>query len=137
MINAIDWSRKLEEIFRDNYQRDPGISWQYFGSSTGFLRQVGSELKNSELNLLSPQYPAMTWPALKDDPDMFDSRLRDWYIKSATTPKVDLTLEEKRKSMRHFMRHFMGMRHFMRHLVELILAEILQADRLSPCRAIG
>ena len=46
-------------------------------------------------------------------------------------------LEEKRKSMRHFMgmRHFMC--HFMRHLVELILAEILQADRLSPCRAIG
>ena len=34
------------------------------------------------------QYPAMTWPALKDDPDMFDSRLRDWYVKSATTPKV-------------------------------------------------
>ena len=27
-------------------------------------------------------------------------------------------LEEKRKSMRHFMRHFMGMRHFMRHLVK-------------------
>ena len=24
----------------------------------------------------------------------------------------------KRKSMRHFMRHFMGMRHFMRHLVK-------------------
>ena len=27
-------------------------------------------------------------------------------------------IEEKRKSMRHFMRNFMGMRHFMRHLVK-------------------
>ena len=45
VINSIDWSRKLDEIFKDNYERDPSLSWQYFGSSTGFLRQ----------------YPAMKW----------------------------------------------------------------------------
>merc|ERR550532_1490251 len=83
VINAIDWSRKLEDTFKDNYQRDPGISWQYFGSSTGFLRQ----------------YPAMTWPALKDDPDMFDSRQRDWYINSATTPKEIVILLDTSGSM--------------------------------------
>ena len=45
VINAIDWTRKLDDTFKDNYERDPSLSWQYFGSSTGFLRQ----------------YPAMKW----------------------------------------------------------------------------
>ena len=72
VINAIDWSRKLDDTFKDNYQRDPSLSWQYFGSSTGFLRQ----------------YPAMKWLMYEDDPDMYDARMRDWYIKSAASPKV-------------------------------------------------
>ena len=72
VINAIDWSRKLDEIFKDNYERDPSLSWQYFGSSTGFLRQ----------------YPAMKWLTEEDDPDMYDARMRDWYIKAAASPKV-------------------------------------------------
>ena len=40
VINAVDWSGKLENTFKDNFERDPSLSWQFFGSSTGFLRQV-------------------------------------------------------------------------------------------------
>ena len=72
VINAIDWTRKLDDTFKDNYERDPSLSWQYFGSSTGFLRQ----------------YPAMKWLTQEDDPDMYDARMRDWYIKAAASPKV-------------------------------------------------
>ena len=36
-----------------------------------------------------PQYPAMKWLMYEDDPDMYDARMRDWYIKSAASPKVE------------------------------------------------
>lgn len=39
VISGIIWSEKLDETFRDNYKSDPTLSWQYFGSSTGFMRQ--------------------------------------------------------------------------------------------------
>jgi voltage-dependent calcium channel alpha-2/delta-3 len=71
VVNAIKWSKMLDDIFKDNYKRDPSLSWQYFGSSTGFMRQ----------------YPAMKWRTDEHDPDLYDARMRDWYIKSAASPK--------------------------------------------------
>ena len=72
VTNAIDWSRKLDDTFIDNYAGDASLSWQYFGSSTGFLRQ----------------YPAAKWPKLLDKLDIYDPRVQDWYTKSAASPKV-------------------------------------------------
>ena len=84
VINAIDWSRKLDETFKDNYEKDPSLSWQYFGSSTGFLRQ----------------YPAMKWlEDSEEDPDMYDARMRDWYIKAAASPKDIVILLDTSGSM--------------------------------------
>ena len=71
VVNAIKWSTGLDRVFVDNYNRDPSLSWQYFGSSTGFMRQ----------------YPAIKWMTSEHDPDLYDSRMRDWYIKAAASPK--------------------------------------------------
>ena len=45
VINAIKWSRGLDRVFIDNYNRDPTLSWQYFGSSAGFMRQYPGKQK--------------------------------------------------------------------------------------------
>lgn len=34
----IQWSEKLDKTFINNYNSDPTLSWQFFGSSKGFLR---------------------------------------------------------------------------------------------------
>lgn len=31
-------SEALNDVFIDNFQKDPTLTWQYFGSSTGFFR---------------------------------------------------------------------------------------------------
>lgn len=31
-------SEALNPVFVENFQRDPTLTWQYFGSSTGFFR---------------------------------------------------------------------------------------------------
>ena len=39
LLEAISWSADLDTPFTNNYKHNPTLSWQYFGSSTGFLRQ--------------------------------------------------------------------------------------------------
>lgn len=39
VIKDIQWSQNLDRVFLDNYKIDPTLSWQFFGSSTGFMRQ--------------------------------------------------------------------------------------------------
>ncbi|XP_059614107.1 voltage-dependent calcium channel subunit alpha-2/delta-3 isoform X2 [Phlebotomus argentipes] len=81
VISAIEWSEKLDSIFRDNYNNDPTLSWQFFGSSTGFMRQ----------------FPASKW---QEDPvDLYDCRLRSWYIEAANSPKDIVILVDSSGSM--------------------------------------
>ncbi|XP_050525107.1 voltage-dependent calcium channel subunit alpha-2/delta-3 isoform X2 [Daktulosphaira vitifoliae] len=64
----LQWSEKLDEVFLSNYRADPSLSWQYFGSTAGFMRH----------------YPAKRWFS---KPSVFDTRLRPWYIQAATCSK--------------------------------------------------
>ncbi|GAB6031325.1 hypothetical protein CHUAL_009112 [Chamberlinius hualienensis] len=89
VLNAIRWSENINPIFQSNYHLDPSLSWQYFGSSTGFLRQ----------------FPAIEWPQGPQDTsgnrlvDTYDCRMRPWYIEAATHPKDIVILLDVSGSM--------------------------------------
>lgn len=68
---AIQWSAHLDPIFANNLERDPSISWQYFGSSAGFLRR----------------YPGAQWPPEGTKSNINDFRTEDWFIQAASSPK--------------------------------------------------
>lgn len=46
VLKDIQWSDKLDSVFKDNFKRDPTLSWQFFGSSTGFMRQYPGKFPN-------------------------------------------------------------------------------------------
>ena len=53
VLGAIQWSEHLDPLFVNNYEGDPSLSWQFFGSSSGFLRRYpGMQL----LQILFPVY---------------------------------------------------------------------------------
>lgn len=38
ILNGVYMSEALNDVFVNNFQKDPTLTWQYFGSSTGFFR---------------------------------------------------------------------------------------------------
>lgn len=104
VIKAIKWSEMLDNIFDSNYRHDPSLFWQYFCSSSGFLRQ----------------FPATKW---KMDPvDLYDCRLRSWYIQAANSPKDIVILVDNSGSMTGQRRDVA------RHVVESILDTLTSND---------
>ncbi|XP_029036420.2 voltage-dependent calcium channel subunit alpha-2/delta-3 isoform X2 [Osmia bicornis bicornis] len=97
VVRAIRWSEELDKTFIYNYEQDPSLSWQYFGSATGFMRQ----------------YPAMNW--FMEPVDLFDCRTRSWYIEAASSPKDVLILIDTSGSMTGIRREIA------RHVVNNIL----------------
>ncbi|XP_043503016.1 voltage-dependent calcium channel subunit alpha-2/delta-3 isoform X1 [Polistes fuscatus] len=88
---VINRTEILDETFRQNYESDPALSWQYFGSVTGMLRY----------------YPAMQWKTgnLEMDSideegvDLYDCRVRSWFIEAATCSKDMVILMDASGSM--------------------------------------
>ncbi|CAH0592632.1 unnamed protein product [Chrysodeixis includens] len=73
--NQIAWSEHLDPLFVNNYEIDPTLSWQYYASSSGFMRR----------------YPAMSWPPedgySHHARDFYDFRSSNWFVEAATSPK--------------------------------------------------
>lgn len=45
ILNAIYNSEALNDVFMSNFLKDPTLTWQYFGSSTGFFRIYPGEAR--------------------------------------------------------------------------------------------
>uniref|UniRef100_A0AAY4DAR9 VWFA domain-containing protein n=1 Tax=Denticeps clupeoides TaxID=299321 RepID=A0AAY4DAR9_9TELE len=71
ILNGVYMSEALNDIFVDNFEKDPTLTWQYFGSATGFFRL----------------YPGIQWTPDENGVVAFDARNRNWYIQAATSPK--------------------------------------------------
>ncbi|KAL7982251.1 hypothetical protein Chor_009849, partial [Crotalus horridus] len=71
IVNGIYMSEALDAVFVENFERDPTLTWQYFGSTTGFFRL----------------YPGIKWKRDENGVLSFDCRNRGWYIQAATSPK--------------------------------------------------
>ncbi|XP_019360729.1 PREDICTED: voltage-dependent calcium channel subunit alpha-2/delta-2 isoform X2 [Gavialis gangeticus] len=70
ILNELNWTQALEDVFIENRKKDPSLLWQVFGSATGVTRY----------------YPATPWRA-PNKIDLYDVRRRPWYIQGASSPK--------------------------------------------------
>ncbi|NXR67363.1 CA2D4 protein, partial [Rhadina sibilatrix] len=84
ILNGVYMSEALNPIFVDNFERDPTLTWQYFGSSTGFFRL----------------YPGIKWSPDENGVISFDCRNRGWYIQAATSPKDIVIIVDVSGSMK-------------------------------------
>ncbi|XP_055974553.1 voltage-dependent calcium channel subunit alpha-2/delta-1 [Sorex fumeus] len=79
VLNELNWTSALDEVFKRNQREDPTLLWQVFGSATGLARY----------------YPASPWVDNSRTPnkiDLYDVRRRPWYIQGAASPKDMLIL---------------------------------------------
>ncbi|KAM6171830.1 voltage-dependent calcium channel subunit alpha-2/delta-4 [Erethizon dorsatum] len=84
ILNGVYMSEALNPVFVENFQRDPTLTWQYFGSSTGFFRI----------------YPGIKWTSDENGVIAFDCRNSGWYIQAATSPKDIVILVDMSGSMK-------------------------------------
>lgn len=86
ILNGIQWSKKLDPIFKQNRKETSDLRWQYYCSADGFLRI----------------YPGVKWPKnnVEESVDMYDCRVRSWYIKAASSPKNMVILVDTSGSMK-------------------------------------
>ncbi|XP_070394960.1 voltage-dependent calcium channel subunit alpha-2/delta-1-like isoform X1 [Dermacentor albipictus] len=83
VLNGLKWSQALDAAFRQNAEKDPDLLWQYFGSKVGYMRM----------------FPANRWKVAPGKPDLFDVRMRPWFIDGSSSPKDVIVLMDTSGSM--------------------------------------
>uniref|UniRef100_A0A673M8S3 Voltage-dependent calcium channel subunit alpha-2/delta-1-like n=1 Tax=Sinocyclocheilus rhinocerous TaxID=307959 RepID=A0A673M8S3_9TELE len=79
ILNELNWTAALDDVFKKNKEDDPSLLWQVFGSASGLARY----------------FPASPWVDTRNTPnkiDLYDVRRRPWYIQGAASPKDMLIL---------------------------------------------
>lgn len=61
VVKDIQWSQELDSIFISNYQKDPTLSWQFFGSSLGFMRRFPGKSISLPLQIQFLQHAHNIW----------------------------------------------------------------------------
>uniref|UniRef100_A0A671SJG4 Calcium channel, voltage-dependent, alpha 2/delta subunit 4a n=1 Tax=Sinocyclocheilus anshuiensis TaxID=1608454 RepID=A0A671SJG4_9TELE len=77
ILNGVFMSEALNDIFTSNFEKDPTLTWQYFGSSTGFFRL----------------YPGIKWTPDENGVVTFDARNR-YYTHISTLADVQENVME-------------------------------------------
>lgn len=58
VLNELNWTEALEEVFKKNREEDPTLLWQVFGSATGLARYYpGTRTRESRLCFISKKHP--------------------------------------------------------------------------------
>ncbi|XP_052742327.1 voltage-dependent calcium channel subunit alpha-2/delta-3 [Bicyclus anynana] len=87
VLNHIYWTEGLADTFRDNYAKDATLDLQYMCSAKGFMRH----------------YPAALWSSMYklkvDGEELYDCRLRPWYVSAGGAPRDVLVLLDASGSM--------------------------------------
>ncbi|XP_013140737.1 PREDICTED: voltage-dependent calcium channel subunit alpha-2/delta-3-like [Papilio polytes] len=87
ILEHLHWSEGLISTFKENYARDATLDFQYMCNAKGFLRH----------------YPAALWDTMYklklDVEDIYDCRLRPWYVSASGAPRDILILLDASGSM--------------------------------------
>lgn len=112
IMNGIARTEKLDSVFRRNLANFAHVHHQYYGDHLGFLRT----------------FPAHRWRIARTDPDLFDTRVRPWYIAGSSSPKDVVILVDTSGSMTGLRREIA------KGVVFEILDTLTNSDRFSVLR---
>ncbi|XP_072938386.1 voltage-dependent calcium channel subunit alpha-2/delta-3-like [Epargyreus clarus] len=117
VIKHLYWSEGLLKTFRENYAQDATLDFQYMCSAKGFLRH----------------YPAALWENMyklkTEGEDLYDCRLRPWYVSASGAPRDVLILLDASGSM-----HNSSNRYIAEQFALSLLSALTDDDKVNVLR---